>query len=116
VHRGLSIFVFVGSFIICIGLGCLFTAAVIATSEKRKYDQKTESLELKADVSSAIQNVDEAPTLAQLIKLNRAEMAEYHEIVKAQAHRAFQHCQMSMAAGFVILLTGAVTVALPGVP
>ena len=108
-----------GCVIICIGVFCIFTAVVIEFNAKKKFDQKTEELEAKANVASAVSDVDDVDDkvpLSALIKLNRAEMAEYHALVKAQAHRAFQHCQLSMAAGFAILLAGAVTVALPAVP
>jgi hypothetical protein len=107
---------FIGIAFVATGLGSLFTFPFTVSKEKQKFDEKSELLKLAANVSSAVERVDDQLTLPTLIRLNRAEMAEYHAIVKAQAQRAFRHSQASMIAGLVILLAGAVTVVVPEVP
>jgi hypothetical protein len=63
--------------------------------------------EARQSVDAALEQLQEEMSLANLVRLNRAEMGEYHGITKKQASSSYRSTQLAAALGLAVLVAGA---------
>lgn len=92
-----------GGVILLVGLAIVGVAVVRLNNARIRY-QEAEEARSRETVDNLIDQLRDDRSFPSLLKVNQAQVYEYHGITKHQAENAYRNSQIAMGAGLIILI------------
>src|SRR5215467_18664 len=97
-----------GGFILLAAAGTIIAVQYSRVRSRQGRRYEVEEAAAATRVQEALDSLQTELSLANLIRLNRSQMEEYHLITKRQARTSYWAIQIASAVGLVVLVTAAV--------